>query len=69
MPYALHEKLRSMEGLASLRWPKDSDRIVALKQKLREMDPPYFVLYMNWVRRRQSPEQAITNPHYVYSDD
>lgn len=60
---------RIVEGLASLEWPKDRDHIVALRRELRKTDPPYFAMYMEWVRRKPSLEQAITNPRYVYGDD
>ena len=57
---------RIVEDLASLEWPKDRSRIVELRKELRNADPPYFTLYMEWVRRRPTLEQAATDPRYVY---
>ncbi len=70
-PPETHDALirRIIEQLASLEWPKDRDHIVALRRQLRNSDPPYFARYMEWVRRKPSIEQAITNPRYVYGDD
>ena len=59
---------RIVEELASLEWPKDRSRIVALRKELRKADPPYFTLYMEWVRRRPTLEQAATDPRYVYGN-
>lgn len=58
-----------VDNLASLEWPKDSSRISDLRKELRRTDPPYFAMYMDWVRRKPTVEQAITDSRYVYSDD
>jgi len=33
---------------------------------MRQADPPYFSVYMQWVQRRPVLEQAINNPKFVY---
>ena len=57
---------RIVEELAILEWPRDRDRIVALRREMRQADPPYFSVYMQWVQRRPVLEQAINNPKFVY---
>ena len=57
-----------VENLASLQWPLEKGAIVELRRKLQEIDPIYFGLYMEWLRRKPSIERALLNPKKVYSD-
>jgi len=56
------------ENLASLQWPLEKEAIVELRRQLQEIDPIYFGLYMEWLRRKPSIERALLNPKKVYSD-
>ena len=57
---------RIVEELMSLEWPGDKDAIVALRRQLRQVDPPYFSMYMQWFQRRPTIALAIDNQRLVY---